>query len=89
MIYPLSNGIDFLGFTYKLTDTGKVLMLVKSENVKRERKKLRRLVQKSKYGLIPREKVDESYNAWCNHASKGNSYKLLKRMDEFYQELWR
>lgn len=88
-IYPLQEGIEFLGFKYKLTETGKVLMLVKPKNVKRERLKLRRLVAKSQKGLIPREKVDESYQAWRNHAEKGSSTKLLKEMDEFYKSLWR
>ena len=63
-------------------------MMVRSENVKRERKKLRRLVAKSKRGCLPREKVDESYAAWRNHASKGNSYRLLQRMDAYYLDLW-
>ena len=88
-IYPLKNGIDFLGFNYSLTDTGKVLMFVRPKNVKRERLKLRRLVARSKRGFLPKEKVDESYSAWRNHASKGNSHKLLERMDDFYNSLWR
>lgn len=88
-IYSLKDGIDFLGFEYQLTDTGEVLMFVRPTNVKRERLKLRRLVARSNKGLIPRDKVDESYAAWRNHASKGNSYKLLQRMDSFYQNLWR
>lgn len=87
-IYPLSEGIEFLGFNYQLTNTGKVLMLVRSSNVKRERKKLRRLVTKSKRGEIPRNKVDESYAAWRNHAGKGNSHKLIQRMDAYYNSLW-
>ena len=87
-IYSLSEGIEFLGFNYRLTETGKVLKLVRSENVKRERKKLRRLVAKSKRGYLPREKVDESYAAWRNHASKGNSYNLLQKMDAYYLDLW-
>ena len=87
-IFPLSKGIEFLGFDYRLTETGKVLMMVRSDNVKRERKKLRRLVAKSKRGGLPREKVDESYAAWRNHASKGNSYRLLQRMDAYYLDLW-
>ncbi len=87
-VYPLSEGIDFLGFHYWLTETGKVVMHVRAENVKRERKKLRRLVAKSKRGFLPHEKVDESYAAWRNHASKGNSFNLLKRMDAYYNGLW-
>ena len=46
------------------------------------------MVAKSKRGGIPRPKVDEAYAAWRNHASKGNSYRLLCRMDEYYRQLW-
>ena len=87
-IYPISEGIDFLGFRFKLTESGKVLMLLRPENVKRERRKLRRLVNRSKKRLIPRAKVDESYAAWRNHAKKGNTYWLLVRMDAYYKKLW-
>ena len=88
-IYSLENGIDFLGFTFRITKTGKVLMQIRSENVKRQRRKLKRLVKRSKAGLIPKEKVDESFAAWRNHASKGNSFKLLRRMETYYKSLWR
>lgn len=88
-IFKLSAGIEFLGFNFKLTPTGKVLMLIKSSNVKAERKKLFRLVSKAKKGGMPRNKVDDSYNAWRNHASKGNTYRLLQRMDKYYYNLWK
>ena len=88
-VYPLKDGIEFLGFTFRLTSTGKVLMLIRPENVKRERKKLYRLVQKCKRGEIPKESVDESYKAWRTHAAKGNSFKLIQRMDRYYSDLWK
>lgn len=88
-IYQLSKGIEFLGFRFYLTDTGKVLRLIKPSNVSRERRKLRRLVAKSKQGFLPKEKVDESYAAWRNHASKGNTFQLIQRMDTYYKSLWR
>lgn len=87
-VFPISEGIDFLGFRFHLSETGKVLMFLKSENVKRQRRKLKRLVAKSKRGDLPKEKVDESYMAWRNHASKGNTHRLLQRMDKFYKGLW-
>lgn len=88
-IYPLSDGIMFLGFRFLLTGAGKVIRLINPKNVKAKRKNLARLVAKSKKGLLPKESVDESYRSWRDHASKGNSYNLLKRMDEYYQNLWR
>lgn len=87
-IYKITDGIKFLGFTHKLTETGKVIALIIPKNVKAERKKLYRLAQKSKRGEISREKVDQCYASWRNHASKGNTHNLLKRMDAYYRSLW-
>ena len=87
-IYPLRDGILFLGFRFSLTDTGKVLMQIDPKNVKAERRKLRRLVGLALKGERNRECVDASYQAWREHASKGNNWKLLQRMDKYYKSLW-
>lgn len=86
-IIQLSDGILFLGFHYRLTKTGKVIMTLNSANIKHERKKLQKMDALVKKGDRTREKVDECYSSWKNHASKGNSYKLLQRMDQFYEQL--
>lgn len=88
-VTPLSDGIEFLGFHFRLTETGKVVMTLNSKNVKHERKKLKKLVGLAKKGKRTKEKVDECYESWKNHASKGDSYKLLQRMDQYYRDLWR
>ena len=87
-IYPITDGIKFLGFIYRLTNTGKVVKTVLPKNVKNYRIKLRRLVNLAKKGRITREKVDECYTSWRAHAVKGNSTKLLRRMDTYYKSLW-
>lgn len=87
-IFPVTENIPFLGFNFKLTCTGKVVMMIKPEKVKAERRKLRRQVAKSLKGLIPKENVDASYETWRSHVSKGNTYKVLKRMDCYYKSLW-
>lgn len=87
-IYPITGGIKFLGFEHKLTSSGKVIKLIITKNVKMERLKLCRLVNKCKKGEIPRCKVDECYRSWKAHASKGNCHNLIKRMDTYYKSLW-
>lgn len=87
-IYPLKNGIKFLGFTYKLTDTGKVIRLINPQNVKHERKKLYRMAALVKSGRMTKRKFYECYNAWKAHASKGNTYKVITRMDQYVKSLW-
>lgn len=88
-IYPISSGILFLGFRSKLTKTGKVLMQLDPKNVKRERRKLKRLVKKCRRGEMPRGKVYECYEGWKANAKKGNSWKLIHRMDQYLQSQWR
>lgn len=88
-IKSLSKGFLFLGFNYRLTSTGKVVMTLNRQNIKHERRKLKRMVKKAKRGLIPKSKIDECYKSWKANASKGNSFKLLQKMDIYYRELWR
>ena len=88
-VYPISKGILFLGFRFRVSATGKVFLLIDPRNVKAERKKLARLAAMAKAGKFPKTKVDGCYMAWRAHASKGNTYKLLRRMDAYYDSLWR
>lgn len=83
-IFKISEDFIFLGFRWRLTDTGKVLCFVKSESVKHERRKLYRLVNKE-----DKAKADECYSSWKAHAKRGQCYNLFKRLDIYYNELWR
>ena len=87
-VYPVKKGIKFLGFTHRLTNTGKVIRIINHENVRAERKKLRRMVNLAKQGKLTRAKVDACYVSWKAHAVKGNTFKLLRRMDAYYKGLW-
>ncbi len=87
-LYPIKDGIDFLGFKFVLTNTGKVLMLLDYKNVKHEKSKLIKLVSKAKNGEIPVSSVEQSYQGWRAHAIKGNNNKIVRNMDEFYRSIW-
>lgn len=87
-IYPITDGIKYLGFIYRLTDTGKVVRTVNPQNVKNYRRKLYRLVKLAKKGVLTREKVDECYRSWKAHAERGDTHKMLRRMDAYYKSLW-
>lgn len=88
-IVPLKQGFMWLGYRYRLTDTGKVVMTADPDRLMATRRKYYRLVQKAKRGEISRKKVDESYQSWRECASKGDGYRMLKNMDRYYRELWR
>lgn len=88
-VYHISDSIGFLGFYHKLTETGKVVRLIDPVNVKHERLKLRREVALVTKGKMKKQKVDEGYRCWKAHASKGNSIRLIQRMDAYYKSLWK
>lgn len=99
-IFPLSQGINFLGFRFRLTETGRVLMTVLPEKVKHERRKLRHLVARAKAGLMTKAQVDKCYDSWKSYVDnrhrKGASntkahrdtHNLVLSTDQFYKSLW-
>lgn len=80
VIRTIDEPVNFLGFDYRLTDTGKVIRNLVPENPKRER---RRLVRQSHCGA----NLENCYQGWRAHASKGNTHQIIKRMDKFYKEV--
>lgn len=87
-ITTMKKGVYWLGYYYRLTDTGKVVMTLDPERIKAARRKYKRMSKKVTAGKLSREKVDESYRCWRNHASKGDGWKMLRNMDAYYASLW-
>lgn len=80
-ISPLKNGISYLGFHFYLTGSGKVIRKLKNQNKRNKQKKYIKMAKLVVEGKLPAEKFYASYNAWKNHISQGNCYRLGKDMD--------
>lgn len=87
-IHPLKQGIKFLGFTFHLTETRKVVKRLSKENIAKRRRKLKKLKGLVGKGVLTKEHVDECYQSWKAHAEKGNTYNVIKQMNIFYNNLW-
>jgi hypothetical protein len=87
-IVPISKGIRFLGFHTYLTDDGKVIRKLTGDNKRQIRKHLRKYYKLVQDGRMTREKFDEIYYSWRNHASHGNCFKLICEMDLFVDNLF-
>ena len=88
-IAPIAQPIRFLGFNYRLTESGKVLRTLPKDKVSHERRKLRKQVAIAKQGKMTRVQVNDCYQSWRSHALKGNNYKIIIKMDKYYKDLWR
>lgn len=88
-IYPLKNGIDFLGFHTYLTETGGVIRKVRRKSKSNARRKLKKMRGLLEAGKIAPEAVKQSYQSWRGHAAKGNCYHLIRNMDQYYNSLFK
>lgn len=88
-IFKVSQPIKFLGFSFKIMPSSKVIMRLLPKKVSHERRKLKKLVERAKAGIMTKEQVDTCFTAWKAHAKHGNTYFFVRNMTKFYNELWR
>ena len=80
-IIPLSQGIDYLGFHFYLTDTGKVIRKLRSSNKGRMKRKLKRFRHAYREGKMDREAIERSLASYRGHLSHGNTWNLRKNLN--------
>ena len=86
-IFPLKNGIDYLGFHTYVTSKGKVIRKLKNENKRNAQRKYIRMAKLVDSDKLSQDKFKASYESWKNHISHGNCYKLSKKMDKRINEI--
>ena len=80
-IFPFKNGVSYLGFHTYISNDGKVIRRLKNQNKRNAQRKFLRMAKLVASGKLPIEKFNASYEAWKNHISHGNCYRLSKTMD--------
>ena len=74
-IFPADKGINFLGYV-----VFKDHILLRSSNVRKFRKKYRKLLTKVREGKISKEEAWQSIQSWIAHAKQADSYRLRKKL---------
>ena len=75
-IYPLRNGIDFLGFHSYLTEQGACVQKLRRENIDRIRARINRWREDYPAGRITKEKIIDKFRGWDAFAAYGDTYAL-------------
>lgn len=87
-IFPLKNGVDFLGFHIYMTDSGKVIKKIRTDSKKAMKRKLKAFKNKYEAGEMTKEAIEASYKSWKGHAEHGNCYRLIKEMDKQFNKIF-
>lgn len=100
-IRKLSDGFDFLKIRFRLTATGKVIRKMDYQSVKVMRRKLKKFLRwyvLGRYVRIDGEMklirfaltdICTAYGSWRSHALRGNNYWLVRRMDQYFESLFK
>lgn len=80
-IFPLKNGVSYLGFHTYVTEEGRAVRRLKNQNKRNAQRKYLRMAKLTADGRLPGEMFRSSYTAWKNHISHGNCYGLGQAMD--------
>ena len=75
-IFPIRNGVNYLGFHFYMTDTGKVIRKVKQATKKKYKKKVRQMQYQYALWLIDFDDVKAVLNSYRAHLAHGNCYRL-------------
>ena len=75
-IFPIKNGVDFLGFHFYLTDSGKVIKKLRRSSKVRFKNRLKQLQHEYKTGKVQLDDINMSLASYCGHLKHGHTYKL-------------
>lgn len=87
VLQKIKHGIMYLHWKYKITDTGKVLMLPDKKRCTKRRHKIKRLIKAYKANKITKEHLLQIINSMKAHLAKGNAYKAIKEIDDMINEV--
>jgi RNA-directed DNA polymerase len=75
-IFPLRNGVDYLGFHSYLTEDGQVVRKLRQSSKRRVKRKIGAFQRKYAAGEITFESMKASLQSWFAHAKHGDTYHL-------------
>jgi len=82
-IFPISTGVDFLG--YRIFATHR---LARKSTVKRFIRNAKRTIEKHDEKIVSYDKMMETFNSWEAYLSYGNTYKLKNSLyNEYFKNV--
>lgn len=86
-IFPLKNGVSYLGFHTYISNDGRAVRRLKNQNKRNARRKYTRMARMVADGRLSEEVFQASYGAWKNHISHGNCFRLGQATDRKINEI--
>ena len=79
-IFPVSEGVDYLGWRFYLTDTGKVIRRLRTSNKRRFKRRLKAFQEKYRSGEMDFDAIKRSLASYDGHLQHGHTWKLQAKI---------
>jgi RNA-directed DNA polymerase len=79
-IFPIRHGVDYIGWHFYLTDTGKVIKRLRTQNKKRLKRRMKGLQKGYAEGRLELEDIKRSMASTNGHLAHGHTYRLKSKL---------
>lgn len=79
-IFPLKNGVDYLGWHIYLTESGKVIRKIKQSTKYRYKRKLKYMQMAFAHNTMDLTEIGQVLSSYRAHLANGHTYKLQKNL---------
>ena len=76
----IKNGVDYLGFRFYLTDTGKVIRRLRTSSKRRWKWRLKKMERQYREDEITFEEISRSIASYKGHLKHGHTYRLKRKV---------
>ena len=76
----MKDGVDYLGFRFYLTDTGKVIRRLRTKSKRRWKRRLKKIKRQYREDEISLEEITRSVASYRGHLKHGHTYRLQKKV---------
>lgn len=86
-MYPLRQGVRMLNWRFVLTDTGRIMKHMNTKKLGKQRRKMRKLMERENAGLVKEGTTYDSLKSWMANAKRGDTFFQRQRMVRYFYEL--
>ena len=79
-IFPVSQGVDYLGWHFYLTESGKVIRRLRTSNKRRFKRRMKAFRKQYENGEIELDAIQRSLASYSGHLKHGHTWKLKNRV---------
>ncbi|MBQ9512406.1 MAG: reverse transcriptase, partial [Lachnospiraceae bacterium] len=79
-VFPLSEGVDYVGWHFYVTDTGKVIRRLRTSNKRRFKRRLKAFQKQYQKDEKTFEEIKQSLASYNGHLKHGHTWKLRKKI---------